>query len=36
VPVFYPQIYDKSIANPMGAIWSGVVMLDFPGQDDAT
>ena len=31
-----PDIYGKGIANPMGMIWSGALMLDFLGQGDAT
>ena len=28
-----PDIYGKNIANPVGAIWSGAMMLDFLDQD---
>ncbi|QEL65220.1 tartrate dehydrogenase/decarboxylase / D-malate dehydrogenase [Oryzomicrobium terrae] len=31
-----PDIYGRGIANPMGMIWSGALMLDFLGQGDAT
>lgn len=30
-----PDIYGKNIANPVGAIWSGAMMLDFLDQDGA-
>lgn len=29
-----PDIYGKNIANPVGMIWSGGMMLDFIGKDD--
>ncbi|TCS36258.1 tartrate dehydrogenase/decarboxylase/D-malate dehydrogenase [Paucimonas lemoignei] len=31
-----PDIAGKNIANPIGMIWSGAMMLDFLGQGDAT
>ncbi len=30
-----PDIYGKGIANPIGQIWSGVLMLDFLGYPEA-
>jgi tartrate dehydrogenase/decarboxylase/D-malate dehydrogenase len=27
-----PDIYGKNIANPVGMIWSGAMMLDFLGE----
>jgi len=30
-----PDIYGRNIANPIGMIWSGAMMLDFLGQGDA-
>ncbi|ACC73955.1 tartrate dehydrogenase [Paraburkholderia caribensis] len=30
-----PDIYGKNIANPLGMIWSGAMMLDFLGQGDS-
>ncbi|TAM87383.1 MAG: tartrate dehydrogenase [Candidimonas sp.] len=30
-----PDIYGKGIANPIGQIWSGALMLDFLGYPDA-
>ncbi|HZW20185.1 tartrate dehydrogenase [Noviherbaspirillum sp.] len=30
-----PDIYGKNIANPIGMIWSGAMMLDFLGQGDS-
>ncbi|MEO8839644.1 MAG: tartrate dehydrogenase [Herbaspirillum sp.] len=30
-----PDIYGQNIANPIGMIWSGAMMLDFLGQGDA-
>jgi len=30
-----PDIYGKNIANPIGMIWSGAMMLDFLGNGDA-
>ena len=30
-----PDIAGKGIANPIGAVWSGALMLDFLGQGDA-
>jgi tartrate dehydrogenase/decarboxylase/D-malate dehydrogenase len=30
-----PDIYGKGIANPVAMIWSGAMMLDFLGHDDA-
>ncbi len=30
-----PDIYGKNIANPVGMIWSGAMMLDFLGRGDA-
>ena len=30
-----PDIYGRGIANPVGQIWSGVMMLDHLGQHDA-
>ena len=30
-----PDIYGKGIANPIGQIWSGALMLDFLGHRDA-
>lgn len=30
-----PDIYGKNIANPVGMIWSGAMMLDFLGDGDA-
>jgi tartrate dehydrogenase/decarboxylase / D-malate dehydrogenase len=30
-----PDIYGKNIANPVGMIWSGALMLDFLGRRDA-
>ena len=30
-----PDIYGKGIANPIGQIWSGAMMLDFLGHADA-
>ncbi len=27
-----PDIYGKAIANPIGQIWSGAMMLDFLGE----
>ena len=30
-----PDIYGRNIANPVGMIWSGAMMLDFLGQGDA-
>jgi tartrate dehydrogenase/decarboxylase/D-malate dehydrogenase len=30
-----PDIYGKNIANPVGMIWSGAMMLDFLGNGDA-
>ena len=29
-----PDIYGKNIANPLGMIWTGAMMLDFLGQGD--
>ena len=29
-----PDIYGKNIANPIGAIWSGAMMLDFLGKGE--
>ena len=29
-----PDIYGRSIANPIGAIWSGAMMLDFLGRGE--
>jgi tartrate dehydrogenase/decarboxylase/D-malate dehydrogenase len=31
-----PDIYGKNIANPIGAIWSAAMMLDFLGKGSAT
>jgi tartrate dehydrogenase/decarboxylase/D-malate dehydrogenase len=31
-----PDIYGKNIANPIGMIWSGAMMLEFLGNGDAT
>lgn len=31
-----PDIYGKNIANPVGMIWAGAMMLDFLGRGDAT
>ena len=31
-----PDIYGKNIANPIGMIWCGAMMLDFLGNGDAT
>jgi len=31
-----PDIYGKGIANPIGQIWSGALMLDFLGYPDAS
>jgi tartrate dehydrogenase/decarboxylase/D-malate dehydrogenase len=31
-----PDIFGKNIANPIGMIWSGAMMLDFLGNGDAT
>jgi tartrate dehydrogenase/decarboxylase/D-malate dehydrogenase len=31
-----PDIYGKNIANPLGTIWAGAMMLDFLGNGDAT
>jgi tartrate dehydrogenase/decarboxylase/D-malate dehydrogenase len=30
-----PDIYGKGIANPIGQIWSGAMMLDHLGHKDA-
>ena len=30
-----PDIYGKGIANPIGQIWSGAMMLDHLGHRDA-
>ena len=30
-----PDIFGKNIANPIGMVWSGAMMLDFLGQGDA-
>eukprot|EP01030_Chromulinospumella_sphaerica_P035085 gene35085-biopygen29943 len=30
-----PDIYGKNIANPIGMIWAGAMMLDFLGQGEA-
>ncbi|MCJ1885409.1 tartrate dehydrogenase [Pseudomonas sp. LA21] len=30
-----PDIFGKNIANPIAMIWSGALMLEFLGQDDA-
>jgi len=30
-----PDIFGKQIANPIAMIWSGAMMLDFLGNDDA-
>jgi tartrate dehydrogenase/decarboxylase/D-malate dehydrogenase len=30
-----PDIYGKKIANPVGQIWSGAMMLDHLGHTDA-
>ena len=30
-----PDIYGKAIANPIGQIWSGAMMLDFLGEPAA-
>ena len=30
-----PDIYGRNIANPIGMIWSGAMMLDFLGNGDA-
>jgi tartrate dehydrogenase/decarboxylase/D-malate dehydrogenase len=30
-----PDIYGKGIANPIGQIWSGALMLDFLGHPEA-
>lgn len=30
-----PDIYGRNIANPVGMIWSGAMMLDFLGKGDA-
>ncbi len=30
-----PDIYGRNIANPVGMIWSGAMMLDFLGRGDA-
>jgi len=30
-----PDIYGKKIANPIGQIWSGAMMLDHLGHKDA-
>jgi len=30
-----PDIYGKNIANPIGMIWSGAMMLEFLGQGDS-
>lgn len=30
-----PDIYGKNIANPIGMVWSGAMMLDFLGHGDA-
>ena len=31
-----PDIYGKGIANPIGQIWSGALMLDFLGYPEAS
>lgn len=31
-----PDIYGKSVANPIGQIWSGALMLDFLGHPEAS
>ena len=31
-----PDIYGQNIANPIGMIWSGAMMLDFLGNGDAS
>jgi isocitrate/isopropylmalate dehydrogenase len=31
-----PDIFGKNIANPIGMIWCGAMMLDFLGNGDAT
>ncbi|WP_153110153.1 tartrate dehydrogenase [Propionivibrio limicola] len=31
-----PDIFGRNIANPVGMIWSGAMMLDFIGNGDAT
>ena len=31
-----PDIYGKGIANPIGQIWSGALMLDFLGYPQAS
>ena len=31
-----PDIYGKNIANPIGMIWSGAMMLDHLGEDAAS
>jgi len=31
-----PDITDKSIANPVGEIWSGAMMIDYLGKKKAT
>jgi len=30
-----PDIFGRNIANPIGMIWSGAMMLDFLGRGDA-
>ena len=30
-----PDIYGKNIANPIGQIWSGAMMLEHLGEHDA-
>jgi tartrate dehydrogenase/decarboxylase/D-malate dehydrogenase len=30
-----PDIYGRNIANPIGQIWSGAMMLKHLGQEDA-
>jgi tartrate dehydrogenase/decarboxylase/D-malate dehydrogenase len=30
-----PDIYGKNIANPIGQIWAGAMMLEFLGHKDA-
>ena len=35
VHVSAPDIYGKNIANPIGQIWSGAMLLDHLGHKDA-
>jgi len=30
-----PDIYGKKVANPIGQLWSGAMMLDHLGHEDA-